>query len=216
MARLDLGKVVPEKGVDYYTAEDILDMSSDVKAQVETDIAPTLASNLQDAKDYTDNQNANDIKNVVYNSTTGVLTFTKHDNTTITVDLPVEEIVTRGYYDSLTQDLVLVLASGQEIKIPASGLIDDYTGTTSATIQVVVSADNKITCNIVSGSVSKTLLTTELQNEINSKANASDVYNKVDSDNRYLQNSKIVILTQAEYDLIETKDATVYYLIKEV
>ena len=76
MARLDLGKVVPEKGVDYYTAEDILEMSSDVKTQVETDIAPTLASNLQDAKDYTDNQNANDIKNVTYNSTTGVLTFT--------------------------------------------------------------------------------------------------------------------------------------------
>lgn len=216
MARLDLGKVVPEKGVDYYTAEDILDMSSDVKDQVETDIAPTLASNLQTAKDYTDNQNANDIKNVSYNSTTGVLTFTKHDNTTITVDLPVEEIVTRGYYDSLTQDLVLVLASGQEIRIPASGLIDDYTGTTSATIQVVVSADNKITCNIVSGSISKTLLTTELQSEITGKANANDVYNKVDSDNRYLQNSKIVILTQAEYDALETKDATVYYLIKEV
>ena len=216
MARLDLGKVVPEKGVDYYTAEDILDMSSDVKDQVETDIAPTLASNLQNAKDYTDNQNANDIKNVEYNSTTGVLTFTKHDNTTITVDLPVEEIVTRGYYDSLSQDLVLVLASGQEIRIPASGLIDDYTGTTSATIQVVVSNDNKITCNIVSGSISKTLLTTELQNEITGKANSSDVYNKADSDNRYLQNSKIVILTQAEYDALETKDATVYYLIKEV
>lgn len=216
MSRLDLGKVVPEKGVDYYTAEDILDMSEDVKDKVETDIAPILASNLQTAKDYTDNQNTLDIKNVEYNSTTGVLIFTRHDNTTITVDLPVEEIVSRGYYDSLTQDLVLVLASGQEIRIPASGLIDDYTGTTSATIQVVVSNDNKITCNIVSGSVSKTLLTTELQNEISGKANSSDVYNKVDSDNRYLQNSKIVILTQAEYDALETKDATVYYLIKEV
>lgn len=216
MARLDLGKVVPEKGVDYYTAEEILDISEDITEQVETDIAPTLASNLQNAKDYTDNQNVNDIKNVEYNSTTGVLTFTKHDNTTITVDLPVEEIVSRGYYDNLSQDLVLVLASGQEIRIPASGLIDDYTGTTSTTIQVVVSNDNKITCNIVSGSISKTLLTTELQNEITGKANASDVYNKVDSDNRYLQNSKIVILTQAEYDALETKDATVYYLIKEV
>lgn len=216
MSRLDLGKVVPEKGVDYYTVEDILDMSSDVKDQVETDIAPTLASNLQAAKDYTDNQNANDIKNVSYNSTTGVLTFTKHDNTTITVDLPVEDIVDSGYYDNLSEDLVLVLASGQEIRIPASGLIDDYTGTTSATIQVVVSADNKITCNIVSGSISKTLLTTELQNEINSKANASDVYNKVDSDNRYLQNSKIVILTRADYKALPSIDPTVFYMIKEV
>lgn len=216
MARLDLGKVVPEKGVDYYTAEDTLEMSNNVKTQVETDITPTLNNNLQTAKDYTDNQNANDIKNVQYNSTTGVLTFTRHDNTTITVDLPVEDIVDSGYYDNLSQDLVLVLESGQEIRIPASGLIDDYTGTTSATIQVVVSANNEITCNIVSGSISKTLLTTALQEEINGKANSSDVYNKVDSDNRYLQNSKIVILTQAEYDALLSKDATVYYLIKEV
>lgn len=47
------------------------------------------------------------------------------------------------------------------------------------------------------------------------KANASDVYNKTDSDTRYLQNSKIVILTQAEYDALLSKDPTVFYMIKE-
>lgn len=215
MARLDLGKVVPEKGTDYYTAEDKLEMASNVKSQVEEDLAPTLANNLQAAKDYTDNKNTLDFKDVTYDSTTGVFTFVRHDNTTVTIDLPIEREVKNGYYDTSTQELVLVLMNDQEIRIPASGLIDVYTGTTSATIQVVVSADNKITCNIVSGSISKTLLATELQSEINSKANASDVYNKVDSDNRYLQNSKIVILTRADYKALLSIDPTVFYMIKE-
>lgn len=216
MARLDLGKVVPEKGVDYYTVEEQLEMSNEVKERVINDITPTLEENLNTAMDYTDNQNANDIKNVEYNSTSGVLKFTRHDNTTITVDLPVEEIVKSGYYDAVAKELVLVMENGQEIRIPASGLIDDYTGTTSATIQCVVSADNKITCNIVSGSVSKTLLTTELQNEISGKANANNVYSKVDSDNKFLAKENIVILTQQQYDELLVKDANTFYLIKEV
>lgn len=161
----------PQKGIDYYTAQEKQEMKSDVI----TEITPTLNNNLQQAKDYTDNQIINDIKNVTYNTTTGVFVFTKHDNTTITVDLPIEQNVKSGYYDDTNEELVLVLMNDQEIRIPASGLVDVYTGTTSATIQVSISADNKITCNIVGQSISKTLLTTELQTELNGKANTSDV-----------------------------------------
>lgn len=56
----------------------------------------------------------------------------------------------------------------------------------------------------------------ELLGKIGVHVDLSNYYTKTESDNRYLQNSKIVILTQAEYDALETKDATVYYLIKEV
>lgn len=56
----------------------------------------------------------------------------------------------------------------------------------------------------------------ELLGKIGVHVDLSNYYTKTESDNRYLQNSKILILTQAEYDLIETKDPTVYYLIKEV
>lgn len=69
------------------------------------------------------------------------------------------------------------MVSDQEIRIPVSGLIDDYTGVDSATIQIVISADNKITCNIKSGSISKTLLTTELQEELNDKV-GTEVFNQ--------------------------------------
>ena len=163
-----------KNGTDYWNNSDKAEIVQDTIQ----DLQPTLSSNLQTAKDYTDNQIARDFKNISYDNTTATFVFTRHDNTTFTVDLPIEQTVKNGYYDDTTEELVLVLVSNQEIRIPATGLIDDYSGQTSATIQVTISADNKITCNIISGSISKTLLTSELQTEINNKANRSELPSK--------------------------------------
>ena len=157
----------PVKGVDYFTSDD----KNEFKEEIVRNIAPTLENNLKSAKDYTDNAIIRDFKDISYDSTTSTFVFTRHDNTTFTVDLPIEQTVKDGYYDEQTKELVLVLVSEQEIRIPASGLIDDYSGVDSATIQVNISSDNKITCNIKAGSITKTLLTTELQEEINNKVN---------------------------------------------
>ena len=157
----------PIKGIDYFTEED----KQVIESEVITSLTPTLNDNLKESKDYTDNSIAKDFKDITYDENTATFVFTRHDNTTFTVDLPIEQTVKNGYYDETNKELVLVLVSEQEIRIPATGFIDDYDGVTSATIQCVVSADNKITCNIVSGSISKTLLTTELQQEINNKVN---------------------------------------------
>ena len=167
----------PVKGKDYFDGEKgetytiTNDDYQEIANVVEKDIQPTLDGNLKSAKDYTDNAITKDFKDITYNENTATFIFTRHDNTTFTVDLPIEQTVKNGYYNENNKELVLVLVSGQEIKIPASGLIDDYDGLDSATIQCVVSSDNKITCNIISGSISKTLLTTELQQEINNKVN---------------------------------------------
>lgn len=181
----------PIKGTDYWTTADKAEIVQDTIQ----DLQPTLSSNLQTAKDYTDNQIARDFKNISYDNTTATFVFTRHDNTTFTVDLPIEQTVKNGYYDDTTEELVLVLVSNQEIRIPASGLIDDYSGQTSATIQVSISADNKITCNIVSGSISKTLLTSELQTEINNKANRSELPTKTSqltNDSNYVTDTDYV------------------------
>lgn len=167
----------PVKNIDYWNASDKAEIVQDTVQELQ----PTLNSNLQSAKDYTDNQITRDFKDISYDNTTATFVFTRHDNTTFTVDLPIEQTVKNGYYDDTTEELVLVLVSEQEIRIPASGLIDDYSGQTSATIQCSISADNKITCNIVSGSISKTLLTTELQTELNNKATKEYVDNLFNS-----------------------------------
>ena len=146
---------------------------------VEGNIQPILESNLKSAKDYTDNAIVRDFKDISFNETTMTFIFTRHDNTTLTVDLPIEQTVKNGRYDADTQELVLILVSGQEIKIPASGLIDDYDGVNTATIQCVVSSDNKISCNIIAGSISKTLLTADLQAELNDKIGSTEFNQKM-------------------------------------
>ena len=164
----------PIKGIDYWTEAD----KKEVIDEASQNVQPKIDNSLKSAKDYTDNSIARDFKDITYDETTATFIFTRHDNTTFTVDLPIEQTVKDGRYDETTQELVLVLVSGQEIRIPASGLIDDYTGVDSATIQLTISADNKITANIISGTISKTLLTTELQEEINGKLNSNLVGEK--------------------------------------
>src|SRR5690554_2808763 len=101
------------------------------------------ANTLQEAKDYTYSQveidnkdtaimnkannleDANMLKDVVYNNVNGVLTFTKYDDTTKEIDLPLEYLVESGYYDEVANELVLVLANGSEIRIPVGNLLTD-------------------------------------------------------------------------------------------
>lgn len=158
-------------GKDYILTEED---ENNIADKVEVKIEPKLASNLRESKEYTDNSNVFDIKDVSYDEDSAVLKFTRHDDTKIIIDLPLEIALKDGYYDDSTKELVLVLMNNQEIRIPASGLIDDYSTEDSVTIKLNISADNVITASIKGQSISKTLLTLELQEEINNKVNKDD------------------------------------------
>ena len=69
---------------------------------------------------------------VSYNPDNGKLTFeTSEGGKTVVIDLPVEMLVTGGYYDKDTKDIILVLKSGDKILIPlddiSSNLIEHVT-----------------------------------------------------------------------------------------
>lgn len=177
----------PIRGTDYWTDGDKQEIVSNTKESIKPDISAALTQ----AKTYTDASSALSIKSVSYNADTAVFTFTRGDGTDIVIDLPIEATVKNGYYDPTEKELSLVLVNNQEIRIPASGLIADYDGSTTGTIQCSVSADNIISCKIVSGSVSKTLLTEALQTEIDQKADKAqtlsgygitDAYTKAEVD----------------------------------
>ena len=156
MATIDLGKVVPEKGVDYFTSSDKQEMVNDVLGEI---TIPTKVSDLTNDSEFIDK----DANNLTY----------YYKKTEIDSSL--------GNYQSK-------IDSSHKL---SSDLVDDTNNTNK-----FVSAAEKSTWN--------------------GKANASDVYSKTDSDNRYLQSSKIVVLTQVEYDALQTIDSTVFYMIKEV
>lgn len=61
--------------------------------------------------------------NIAYDQENGILTFTTTDGRVLSVDLPLELIVSGGRYDETSQDLVLTLSNGDEIQIP----LDDVT-----------------------------------------------------------------------------------------
>lgn len=114
-----------------------------VDTYVKTAIDNKDTNTLQEAKDYTYSQveidnkdtaimnkannleNANMFKDVNYNNVNGVLTFTRYDDTTKEIDLPLELLVESGYYDEVANELVLVLANGSEIRIPVGNLLTD-------------------------------------------------------------------------------------------
>lgn len=88
-------------------------------------------------------------KSVSYNSANGVLTFTQYNDTIVTVDLPLELIVSSGHYDSDTKSIILVLANQETITIPVSELVNEYyaDNTTLELKQV----NGKLTFNVKDG-----------------------------------------------------------------
>lgn len=132
-------KLLSLKFNNYYTIEEvdglILDTQEFTYDRDTIDNKDTEV--LQEAKDYTYSQveivmnkennleDANMLKDVVYNNVNGVLTFTRYDDTTKEIDLPLELIVTSGYYDEVANELVLVLANSSEIRIPVDNLLTD-------------------------------------------------------------------------------------------
>ena len=128
-------------------------------------------------------------KDVSYNATNGVLTFTKKDNSTVKIDLPLELLIKSGHYDSSTENLVLVLANNDTIKIPVAELVNEYYAD-GKTLELKT-VNGKLTFNVKNGvyqeKVSgKGLSTNDFTN---------DYKNKVDSNtsNRHTHTNKSVL-----------------------
>lgn len=60
------------------------------------------------------------------NAGTGTLTLKYNDEKMTDVDTALEMIVESGEYDPNTKNIVLTLANGSKINVPAAGLVDEY------------------------------------------------------------------------------------------
>lgn len=90
-----------------------------------------------------------------YEANDGILRLLDQNGSILSfVDLPLELIVNSGYYDADDKNIVLVLANGATIQIPAEDLVDEYNadGTTitkdgNNTFSVSTSIINRISTN---------------------------------------------------------------------
>lgn len=154
MAVLDLGKVVPEKGTDYFTEQDIEEIVSEVKSEI---TVPTKTSNLTNDSGFID-KTVNDLTNyelktntgatieLSINSSTYVMTMVLKNSSgtalsTQTVDLPLESVVVSGSYDNTNKKIVLTLQNGSTIDVPVGDLVSG--------LQAEITNNNKLSSDLV-------------------------------------------------------------------
>ena len=182
---LDNDKVDKEAGKglsteDYTTAEKIklagltnYDDTS-VKARItalETDNTTNKTNIQNNATDINNRVTKSDaekfIKDVTFNTTTQKFTFTMYDNTTKDIEIMVAGVIKSGSYDTVKEAIILTLVDNSVIEIPVGSLIDIYTGDDTATISVTVDSSNKITATVKAGSITETLLSSDVQTKLN-------------------------------------------------
>lgn len=78
---------------------------------------------------------------VSYNPSTGIITFTRDNASSINVDLPMELLIRDGYYDPATKEIVLILANDTPehpsvIRVDVEDLIDTYTAKEGGYLEV--------------------------------------------------------------------------------
>ncbi len=85
-----------------------------------------------------------------WDSTARVLSLPVSGGTAVEVNIGKDIFLERGYYDTTTKELVLVLndPSETEIRVPVVSLIDVYTGGVTDSASVSVSSQNVITANV--------------------------------------------------------------------
>lgn len=97
------------------------------KDRVVNILVPVKTSELNNDSTYqTEADVAETIVGVKLDLASGIITLTRKNGTTFTLDLPTEKIIKSGRYDSDTEEIVLVLEDESEIRFSASELIDEY------------------------------------------------------------------------------------------
>ncbi len=85
---------------------------------------------------------AHTISDVQYTAADGKLTFITASGEEVCIDLPLELLVESGHYDAAKQNIVLVLANGDELNIPVGDLVGAAIDTYHADGQTLVCKDN--------------------------------------------------------------------------
>ncbi len=128
------------------------------KADADAVVTALKASSASGKVTFTKNGTDTDVavKGVVVDPTyvadtrTLTLPVTKADGTTenVVMALGKDLVVKSGSLDDKKENIVLVLTNDEEIKIPVKSLVDIYTGGTTSSVVVSVSAENVITAQV--------------------------------------------------------------------
>lgn len=112
----------------------------------------------QDAKKL-DKATANGmVKDVSFDSETGIFTVTYLSGSTVAIDTKIEKLAVNFFYDAENERLVVMLDDGTEQYVDLSTLITEYEFIDSATLAFTVGTSGKISATIKSGSITGNML----------------------------------------------------------
>lgn len=92
-------------------------------------------------------------KEVAFNEQTGIITFTRKNGATVTIDTPMEKIQTGIYYNPDTEKLVLPLIDGTSMEVDLSRLMKFDEFIDSDTIAFSVKPNGTVTAIVKEGSI---------------------------------------------------------------
>ena len=148
-------------------AADLGELQSSVEG-LETDVGElqTDVGELQTDVGALETSNAQAFKSATIDNDTGIITFTRNDNSTYQLDTLLEKVVVNFSYDEDTQSLILELEDGTEQTVSLAAFIDTYTGVDGTTITVTVSGGNQIGAEVKDGTITLTKLHSDVQAEL--------------------------------------------------
>lgn len=130
----------------------------------------TAHKNLFDKKLSTEIANTL-LKESSFDSDTGVLSFTRLNGSSLSFNIPKSLVFKSALFEEETNEIVITWSDKSKSRIPVEGLVDIYTGSENNIIQIVVSEDNKISATIKNDSITRSLLSPDIQTELNDSQN---------------------------------------------
>lgn len=108
------------------------------------------------------------IKDLSNDPDSGIITVTRMDNTTFTINIPKSLVFKSAIFYEETNEIIITWSDDSQSRIPVEGLIDIYTGSIGDIIQISVSEDNIISATVKEGSINRSLLSSDIQESIQS------------------------------------------------
>lgn len=106
------------------------------------------------------------LKESSFDSDTGVLSFTRLNGSLLSFNIPKSLVFKSSLFEEETNEIVITWSDNSKSRIPVEGLVDIYAGSENDIIQITVSEDNKISAIIKNDSITRSLLSTDIQTEL--------------------------------------------------
>lgn len=125
------------------------------------------------------------VQNITLDDSTGILTITKKNGSTVTIQTTINKVAVNFAYDYATQSLVLTLTDGSITRISLASLIQNNEFSNTDTISMQVSGAGMVSANVNLGSITDDHLRTDYLADIR-VAEANAAASEAESDARAL------------------------------